>query len=158
MKSEAEIKRVLDDMAARAADIIDKTGRCCTTVFGPDANSAFTYTTGNYLVGLPEVIVFGLVGAHASAMLIELSEKMIERGRAFDDGEDVDLGGRFPLHVLAATDAGVREHLVLTRRFAGSRTFSVMQAVVCDLEGRLPWDEGCASPYRDVKIWRRCDG
>jgi hypothetical protein len=56
---------------------------------------------GNALKGLPELL---LVGTTKGELLNDLSQKMIDRGRAFDDGELVSLGGKFPLKVITAND------------------------------------------------------
>ena len=45
---------------------------------------------GNHLRGLPELLV---IGVSRGEFLNFLSDKMIERGRAFDDGEVVSLRG-----------------------------------------------------------------
>jgi hypothetical protein len=50
------------------------------------------------------------------------------------------------------------EFMVQATAVLGNRDYRVMQVVFCDREGRLPWEEGCAEPYRNVKIHRKLHG
>jgi hypothetical protein len=48
--------------------------------------------------GLPELLMIG--GTAAAYLLNDLSEKMIERRAAFNDGELVKLGGKYPVKII----------------------------------------------------------
>jgi hypothetical protein len=50
----------------------------------------FVYTIGNYECGLPELLLFG----PAYRTLNAITARMRDNGRAFADGEAIDLGGR----------------------------------------------------------------
>ncbi len=117
-----------------------------------DINDAFAYTIGNSLKGLPELLVVGIY--RDGGMLNELSERMIAQGHAFADNERVFLGGAFPVTIIEADDA-VKERVTIQAGNFLKRYYRVMQIVLCDHEGRFPWDQGCGKPYCDVRVWRR---
>jgi hypothetical protein len=80
---------------------VRQSGRSVMCIFGDADGPTFAYAIGNALKGLPELL---LVGTTKGELLNDLSQKMIDRGRAFDDGELVSLGGKFPLKVITAND------------------------------------------------------
>ena len=120
-------------------------------------NEAFSYTVGNALKGLPELLVVGLYDRSGVAVLNHLSRLMIERGRAFDDGEMVSLGGEQPLCLIEVGALAKETFTVQATAFydeTGRGDYRLMQAVLCDKAGRFPWDAGCAAPYAAVTVWR----
>jgi Domain of unknown function (DUF4262) len=140
---------------------IDRTGRSLIGVFPAKdstdpVNDAFTYSIGNALVGLPELLVVGMFeGAHWP--INELSRRMIERGRKFDDGEIVSLGeGAVPVCVIDAGDE-VKDLYTIqaTNFYRGARDYQVMQVVIPDKAGLFPWQPGCACPYSHVNVYRK---
>jgi hypothetical protein len=75
---------------------IDQHGRHIICVFGDCEDDAsfqpFAYTIGNWIQSLPELLI---IGSPAGGFLNSLSNKMVKRGRAFDDGEVVVLDGGY---------------------------------------------------------------
>lgn len=146
-----------DEIAERMADNVRRTGRSCMGVF-PDetstdpANDAFVYTIGNALKGFPELLIVGLFDDRG--ILNRMSEVMIERGRAFDDGEFVEFGGSFSLPAIEAADVVKERYTVQATRFLRRHDYRVMQIVLCDKAGLFPWQPGCAKPYADVVVHR----
>src|SRR5262245_55499012 len=76
-------------------------GRSVLCIGGEEDLPPFAYTIGNSLVDLPELLI---IGTREGALLNDLSEKMLDRGRAFDDGELVNLGGKFPVKIITTND------------------------------------------------------
>lgn len=128
-----------DDVAKN----IRETGRSIIVTVG------WSYTIGNYLRGLPEILALGNVDPRQlSGMLNALSEKMIARGYQFTDNESVDLGGKFPVVMIEAGYIAKRDFTIQAGQFFRHDDYSVLQAVLCDPAGRYPWDEGCRQEYR----------
>jgi hypothetical protein len=140
---------------------IERTGRSVVGVF-PGANSedptndAFAYTIGNALRGLPELLLIGMYGE--THMINALSDRMIERGMKFGDGEVVSLGGPHPVRVFDADESVKDQFTIQATNYFGTREYDVMQVVLPDTEGRFPWQAGCAEPYRRVVVHRAQQG
>lgn len=67
------------------AGIIARYGRTIIGVGGGDAGEPpFSYSIGNHLKGLPELLI---IGSCQAPYLNEMSRLMIARGRPFDEGE-----------------------------------------------------------------------
>ena len=150
-----------DAFVRKMQDNITNSGRTLFGVF-PDEdsadplNDAFTYSVGNGLAGLPELLVVGLFDG-MQWPLNELSRLMVERGRKFDDGELVSLGeGALPVCLVDAGEEVKERYTVqATNFFEGERNYQVMQVVLPDKDGRFPWQPGCAAPYSKVNVYRR---
>ena len=67
---------------------VRESGRSVLCIGGEVDSPPFAYTIGNALKGLPELL---MIGTRMGGPLNDLSEKMLGRGRAFDDGEIVRL-------------------------------------------------------------------
>lgn len=147
-------------------EMIEDHGRMIQIAFPSDAgkvsedefaNACFCYTIGNHLKGFPELLIIGPFQpvTLVTPLLNSLSDEMIGRGRSFEHGELVQRG--MPI---AIVDTCMRVRMELTTvatAFFSSPDYGVMQVVLCDPQGRLPWDDGCAAPYSLIKIWRRLD-
>jgi hypothetical protein len=139
---------------------IERTGRSLVGVFPnkdsqDQINDAFTYSVGNCLKGLPELLVIGIF--NDEYVINAASKIMVERGHKFGDGEVVDFGGRWPVRVFDAHDDVKDRYTIqvgsILRRSDDS--YEVQQIVFCDKAGKFPWEAGCAAPYSRVKVWRR---
>lgn len=136
----------------RIADGISNTGRSFISVA---EDHPFTYSIGNALVGLPELIVFRLWPTDACPLLNTWSKMMIDRGAAFVDGEMIDIGGAHPCMAVACDDHVRQRYTVQAGRFLDAECYAVMQILVPDKSGRFPTDPACDPLYRDVPVLRR---
>lgn len=134
---------------------IARVGRSLMGVFGSKDSLEFTYTIGNALNGLPELLVIGTCQGN---FLNDVSEKMIERGRKFDSDELVDLGGKCPVYVLDASPNVKDLFTILATNHLGTSDYAVMQVVMSDPNGVFPWQPGCEKPYADVHVYRVLNG
>src|SRR5438034_11618292 len=96
---------------------------------------SFAYTIGNWLAKLPELLI---IGTTKGSVLNDLSQKMIERGSAFDDGEIVSLGGRFPVKIINADERAQRDYTIQAGQYLGGEYYTVQQVLACDRNGRFP--------------------
>ncbi len=141
------------DFARSTEKAIREYGRAVLHVGASD----FTYTIGNANKDLPELLLAGprVNPVSVRNILNILSDKMIERGKPFDDGEMVDVGGKCPVYICEATAAKVKtEFTVQVGHILGKTDYRVLQVVLCDPAGRFPWDPGCEFPYSMVKLLR----
>jgi hypothetical protein len=121
------------------------------SVIGVKDHPPFSYTIGNSPRGLPELLVFGMSNGQ---ILDVLSDMMIERGRAFDDGELVHLGGACPIKMICADWRAKDDYTVQAGVHYHTEHYDVQQVLIPDPDGRFPDDPGCLFPYRDVPILR----
>ncbi len=145
----AKLKRFVDKHVA-------KDGRAVMGVFPePEIGKrAFSYSIGNAKRGLPELLVIGLCGPDGMWLINAMSKLMLQRGRKFDDGEMVDLGGLCPVCVVDASGAVRDEYTIQAGQWLGREDYPVQQIVMPDKTGRLPWHSGCAEPYRNIPVLR----
>ena len=144
------------ELMAKIEETVARVGWSVMHIFpGDDGSPGFCYTIGNADRGLPELLLIGGCGDSWHACLNAVTEVLRKRGRAFDDGERVEYGARFPVLVFDARD-DVRDHFtLLAGDHLGHEAYRVQQVVVADPQGRFPNEDGCAEPYRSVPVFRR---
>lgn len=113
----------------------------------------FSYSIGNALRGLPELLVIGLSPNDATALINEWSNRMIEH-RPFLDGELVDIGGRFPAMAVDCADHVRSEYTIQAGQYLEREDYAVIQMIVPDRSGRFPGDPACEAPFRDIPVLR----
>lgn len=127
---------------------IAKAGQHLQFVF-PTSNSddlPFIYTIGNHQRNLPELLIVG-GGQAFGGILNHLCEKMRERGRAFDNGELVSLGGAYPVKIVDVPTEICEPFTFQVGRYYQVKDYRVQQVMACDPHGRFPGDPGCQEPY-----------
>jgi hypothetical protein len=131
-------------------DDVRRDGRSVLCIGAEDDSPPFAYTIGNALVGLPELLIIGTL---EGGLLNDLSRIMLERGRAFDDGELVNLGGKFPVKIITA-DVGRAQHdyTIQAGQYLGVEDYPVLQVLVPDRNGRYPDDAECQRPYANMPV------
>ena len=102
----------------------------------------FVYTIGNYECGLPELLLFG----PAYRTLNAITARMRDNGRAFADGETIDLGGRWKPKAFCANEEA-RKYTVQVGEYYGTNDYAVQQIVLPDTFGRYPGDPQCDRPF-----------
>lgn len=123
------------------ASTIKEYGRQVLGIFDPEGKSPeFTYSIGNRDAGKPDLLVLAAEHRIAGRIINRVSE---QDGVKFEDGEIVDLGGKFPIK-LAKMDAGTRMlYTVQAEEYYQTHDYAVMQVVFADENGKFPGDEGC---------------
>jgi hypothetical protein len=137
------------DLYGKIEKDIGRSGRAVLNVM---ERKPFSYTIGNAIKGLPELLVIGLSPIDATYMLNVWSDAMINRGSAFADRETVDVGGSFPCLAVTCVE-GVRDvYTIQAGEYLERQDYDVVQMIVPDPDGRFPTDPLCAPVYRDVPI------
>jgi hypothetical protein len=132
---------------------IRRDGRSVLCIRGEEDSLPFAYTIGNALKGLPELL---MVGTSKGGLLNDLSQKMIDRGRGFDDGEIVSLGGKFPVKIITANDGRAqREFTIQAGQYLDRQDYVVQQVLVPDRSGRYPDDPQCQPPFSTFPVLRK---
>jgi Domain of unknown function (DUF4262) len=109
----------------------------------------FIYSIGGYQAGRPELLLLGGVGERFAALVnAAFALQPVQAGL-------LDIGGKFPLMAVEA-DSRAYDYTCQVGAYYGiaETDYRVLQLVVCDLQGRFPWDAGCAHPYRAVPVLR----
>jgi hypothetical protein len=149
-------EREWQELRAMIGAHIAKHGRCIQAVGETESDAPnmqpFIYTIGNHGLGLPELLIVGRSGSAFGGVLNRLSQIQIDRGRAFEHEELVDIGGRFPLRIIDTGDAGSQKYASFARIYYESEPIEVRQVLLPDSHGRWPDTPGCDAPYRDQPI------
>lgn len=118
-------------------------------------SDSFFYTIGNSLAGMPELVLcLNMEGNSATVLLNLWSERQLKMGRGFEDGEFVYLSdGQFPVCARWANATVKTERTVQAGQFLGREDYQVVQMVVPDKAGLLPWQPGCAAGFRDQPLY-----
>ena len=110
---------------------------------------SFAYTIGNWLAKLPELLV---IGTTDGGFLNNLSQKLIARGAAFDNGEIVSLGGKFPVKIITADERAQRDYTIQAGQYLGTEDYLVQQVLISDRDGRFPDQPECQPPYSAIPV------
>jgi hypothetical protein len=109
----------------------------------------FYYTIGNSLKDLPELLLIGnFEPKAATSVLNKLSDKMVEAGRRFLNGERVPMGGEYDPQVWDTTAIAQTMFTLQVTEFFQSKEYTVQQVVLPDPKGRYPTDKRCHKRYR----------
>jgi hypothetical protein len=127
---------------------IRKHGQFIAYVYGDDDAISFAYTVGNHEHGLPELLISAIDLEGASVILNALGALQRERRRAFEVGELVGLGGKYPLR-MDAVDAGLGpEYARVARYYYRTDAVELREVIKPDLRGRWPEDPDCDDDFR----------
>lgn len=115
-----------------------------------DDGRAFYYTIGNFDAGLPELLlVLHVSPDFAQSVLNDVGKIMRERGRAFEDGELVDIGSPAKLKVVRAPASASTDYGILVAQYFSCMHTDVemLQVLIPDPQGRFPDEEECDPVY-----------
>jgi hypothetical protein len=140
-----------EQMQRNIKNDIRRDGRSILCI-GAEADSpAFAYTIGNAIKGLPELLIIGSL--KAAWWLNDLSQMMIERGSAFDDGELVNFGGgKFPVKIINADARAQSDYTIQAGQYHGYENYRVQQVLISDRNGRFPDDSECQRPFSMMPV------
>jgi hypothetical protein len=147
-----------EELGAKIRDNIDRYGQHVMSVGSGHAEAAdFIYTVGNHESEMPELLITGKI-AHAFApVLNQLGKLQRDRGFGFRDGEVVSLGGKYPVYMIDAGEAGRTQCALFVGSFYGTKEFELLQVLFPDPEGRWPGDPGCAEGFDSQRVLKTID-
>lgn len=123
---------------------INASGRSIICVL-PDKtfDFGFTYSIGNFIHKIPELLIVGFYDVKAGEILNDLSARMLESGKPFMDNGTINLGGLYPVKIIN-TDARARSiYTIQATQFIGHPDYMVQQVLVPDKHGKFPDEQGC---------------
>ncbi len=140
-----------EDFHAGTVAHIEKHGRSIIGVFAcADDDIPFSYTIGNHLKGLPELLV---IGSSRAPYLNDFSRLMIARGGPFANGEVVALPMlTLPMKFIVADTRAHENYTVQAGEYLGHQNYDVLQVLISDREGRFPDQPGCQPPWSTFPV------
>jgi hypothetical protein len=151
------VKKTMDEFHFEIAHTIAKDGRQIIGVIPDRKHAGFAYTIGNHSKGVPELLLIGnFAPENIKWVLNDISDRLIKRGKPFDNGSTVDLGGKHPLMVWNCTEVAKSEFLIQAGEYFGHSDYLVQQVVIPDPQGRWPDDILCHKDYR-VPLLKRIE-
>jgi len=150
------LKRGLaEQLGAAVRSNIDKHGQHVMSVgSGQPRDSDIAYTVGNYEAGMPELLITGKIANGFSPLLNHLGKLQRDRGFGFRDGEAVSLGGKFPVRLIDAGEAGRTQCARFVGSFYGTGDFVLLQVLFPDPDGRMPGDPRCADNFSSQRVMK----
>ena len=129
--------------------VIAKYDRQVLAIGPEDKSPPFSYTIGNHVKGLPELLLIGPWNPkHSQAALNTLSEMMIERKHGFANGELVNIGGEHSMQIWDTTVIAKLQYTLQCTEYFGDQNYLVQQMVMPDPKGRYPGDKRLHKRYR----------
>jgi hypothetical protein len=142
------------EMGKLVLDNIEKHGQHVMSVAAgtAPADGDFAYTIGNHECGMPELLITGKISYSFAPLLNQLGKVQRDRGFGFRDNEIVSLGGKYPVYMVDAGDAGRTQCAKFVGAYYGTNDFALLQVIFPDPEGRWPGDPGCAEGFASQRI------
>jgi len=137
----------LDEHEQSFVSLIREHGWFNTRVF--DGDPPFSYTTGFYLKGSPEFIVFSLPKDVSHDAFWHLFRRMCEGVERRTGIRDSDVLGNFPAYLFKVADRNHAEYLGWSRWFYGAQHVPTLQIVWPDPQGKFPWEAGFDESFSD---------
>lgn len=125
-------------------------GQSVVSVPGARGGHGFSYTIGNTLRGLPELLLIGSFDPRQACIILNaLGEHMRKAGKPFEDGTYPVADFPLPLRFRTAGDSVRDNYTVQAGQHLGRENYAVTQVILCDKHQRYPGDAGC-DPIFDV--------
>ncbi|GFG98639.1 DUF4262 domain-containing protein [Mycobacterium timonense] len=99
----------------------------------------FAYTAGLHDLGLPELLITGLLAEVSGRVLNSIAHMIVDDGTLLAPGMHIDYQDRFLIEVIEVEHPDV--HLKFAVRLLGPQV-RALQLVWADDGGRWPWDPG----------------
>lgn len=137
----------LDEHERTFVSIIREHGWHRMNVFADISGPDFVYTTGFWLIGFPEIIVFSMKPEIAGDVLWDMF-RSIKAGQTYPTATMTnDVFANLPAYLLPVSKRHYREHLGWSRWFYGGDSFPCLELVWADRDGSFPWQSGFSSEF-----------
>jgi hypothetical protein len=136
-----------NELFKRFAENIARDKRQILSVQGTRKEPPFAYTIGNQEKLLPELLLFGNLGAtEISSILNDLSEHMIYTKAPWPLGENV--WGDYHFYAYDGGCVAKANYTYQAGQFYGNEDYKVLQIVLPDRKGRWPDEELCHKSFK----------
>ena len=146
----------MQEVKNNIANMAKQYGHTVMYIFGDEDSPSFHYTVGLWdTYGHPEIIVFGLPPETGKTILNIVAEKIKDKGTpnklVFQTGVDQNDIANLPLQFIDAKPKYVNEHFMAAINYNKTDQFPIMQLVLCDRNGKFPWDKDCDKDFKLVQ-------
>lgn len=143
---------------AMARETSEKIGFFQANVLHTHDSPGFSYTTGLYRFGVPELIVFALPIQYSNALFSHVHGLLQDGLTKIEDGEiRTDLAVGLRTSFRHCDPAKVEEYTVLTKRFCEEegRSFEVAQLIWPDPADNFPWEKNYDPKFKKMQpeLW-----
>ncbi|MEJ6846703.1 DUF4262 domain-containing protein [Sinorhizobium fredii] len=131
---------------------IERCGRSVIGVFGDE--TGFVYTIGNYLAGLPELLIVAPIHLEQLGGLVNYaSDSLLNKGpNEIADGSLIDIGGKYPMKVRQVGVFAKNTFAVQASLYLKTDAYALVQLLLPDTQGRYPGDPDCEDPFRQQPL------
>lgn len=137
----------LDRQERTFVTIIREHGWHQMNVAADEEGPSFSYTTGFWLSGFPEIIVFAMKQDIASDALWDLFRSQ-KSGQSYPAAIVSDeIFANLPACLLPVSKSHYRDYLGWARWFYGGDSFPCLQLVWTDRQGNFPWQPDFSSEF-----------
>ena len=137
----------LDEHEREFVNIVREHGWHRMNVFEDEEGPGFNYTTGFWLAGFPEIIVFAMKPEIVSHVMWELYRSQ-KSGRSYPEAAITnEIFANLPACLLPVSKKHFREYLGWSRWFYGGDSFACLQLVWSDRQGNFPWHQDFSSEF-----------
>jgi hypothetical protein len=141
----------LDEHEKTFVSIIREHGWHHMMVGADDEGPSFSYTTGFWLLGFPEIIVFAMKRDIASTVLWNMFRSQ-KSGQSFQVATVTnDIFNNLPACLLPVSKSQHREYLGWARWFYGGDSFPCLELVWTDRQGRFPWQPRFSAEFEGLQ-------
>lgn len=147
-----------DKMLQALASNIVQYGRAVVAVGGSEVETpegkkidekAFTYSVGNTIHEVPELIIANVAPKMAAMLINHMSKTMISDG-LYPLNTDVSIGGTHPLRLMELDDRAILKYCPMIANLLGDDSGArVWEIIVPDVHGRFPEHPDCDPTYKE---------
>ena len=137
----------MDKHERKFVGIIREHGWHRMNVFADQSGPGFVYTTGFWLIGFPEIIVFSMKPEIAGDVLWDMF-RSIKAGQTYPTAEMTnDIFANLRAYLLPVGKRHYPEHLGWSSWFYGNNEFPCLQLVWSDHDGVFPWERHFSAEF-----------
>lgn len=137
----------LDEHERKFVSIIREHGWHHMTVTAGEEGPGFSYTTGLWVLGFPEIIVFAMKQEIASDVLWDMFRSQ-KSGLTYPVSVITnEIFTNLPACLLPVSKRHYREYLGWNRWFYGGDSFPCLELIWTDRQGNFPWQPDFSSEF-----------
>jgi len=141
----------LDEDELTFVNIIREHGWHRMSVSEDEEGPGFSYTTGFWLAGFPEIIIFAMKPEIASDVMWDMYRSQKSGQSHSEVTATNDIFTNLPACLLPVSNKHYREYLGWSRWFYGGNSFPCLQLVWSDRQGKFPWHPDFASEFDSLQ-------
>lgn len=133
--------KAIADYTKQVENLIATHGWMVQAVFATDTEPGFAYTVGLSAKGLPELIVFALPPQHATAILNQVAQTMVNIGNPYPEWGLIAEVMEGANCMVVNADRDKTDNYMFQAKYRYP-DYKAMQLVWTDLNMKFPWEDG----------------